>query len=82
MASERQKIIVERSRYSQRDASQLETDALNGVGSIPGVSDVEIDAADSGCVTLSYTWSGSQPFDRTDEHLKKYGICRRWPENA
>jgi hypothetical protein len=79
MTSARHQITVERSRYSMRDNDQLETDALNGVGSIPGVSDVEIESSNHLSVTLSFSWTGQGQFDRTDEHLEKYGLQRRWP---
>jgi hypothetical protein len=63
-------------------ANDIETDAINGVGSIPGVVDVTIEAGDADSVTLSYEWIGSEDFDRTDEHLANYGLRKRWKDEG
>lgn len=56
----------------------METDALNGVGSIPGVINVNIEITGDDSVTLSYKWIGAEKFQATDEHLKNYGLRKRW----
>ncbi|MBL0140761.1 MAG: hypothetical protein IPP91_01510 [Betaproteobacteria bacterium] len=77
----RNTVTVLRSPTSQ-SANEMETDALNGIGTIPGVIDVEIESADSDSVTLSYTWTGTADFQATDEHLAKYGLRKRWKNEA
>lgn len=78
MSDERHRVTVLRSRPTLRDPSQMEADALSGIGSIPGASDVQIEAVDSGSVMLSYLWSGAEQFERTDEHLAQYGLRKQW----
>lgn len=70
-------VTVLRLPQSLRSSDQMEADALKGIGSIPGVIDVEIEATDVDSVTLSYTWIGSEQLT-TDEHLAKYGLRKRW----
>lgn len=71
-------VTVLRLPQSPRSQGAMGTDALNGIGSIPGVTEVEIKSTDDNSVTLSYTWAGSEQFQATDEHLANYGLCRRW----
>ncbi|MFN4351594.1 MAG: hypothetical protein ACK4F6_12380 [Hylemonella sp.] len=71
-------VTVLRLPQSLRSSDQMESDALNGIGSIPGVIDVEIEAAAVDSVTLSYTWIKSEQFQATDEHLAEYGLRKRW----
>lgn len=71
-------IRVFRLPQSLRSPDQMETDALNGIGSIPGVINVNIESTGDDSVTLSYTWTGAEQFQATDEHLKSYGLRKRW----
>lgn len=71
-------VTVLRSTHSLRSSDQMEADALDGIGSIPGVIDVKIEATNDDSVTLSYTWKGTGQFQTTDEHLAKYGLRKRW----
>ena len=71
-------VTVLRLPQSLRSPDQMETDALNGIGSIPGVINVEIESTDDDSVTLSYTWTGAEQFQATDEHLANYGLRKRW----
>lgn len=75
-------VTVLRLPQSLHSPDQMETAALNGIGSIPGATDVEIERADDDSVTLSYTWTGSEQFQATDEHLAKYGLRKRWKNEA
>jgi hypothetical protein len=75
---EKHTVTVLRFPKSLRRSDQMEADALNGIGSIPGVIDAEIETTDVDSVTLSYTWIGSEQFQTTDEHLAKYGLRKRW----
>ncbi|HWR76770.1 MAG TPA: hypothetical protein VN283_06145 [Thiobacillus sp.] len=75
-------VTVLRLPQSLRSSDQMEADALNGIGSIPGVIDVEIEASDADSVTLSYTWTGSEQFQATDEHLANFGLRKRWKNEA
>ena len=78
MSAERHTVTVLRSHTSLRSPDQMETDALNGIGSIPGVINVEVVSVTPDSVTLSYAWVGSEQFQATDEHLAKYGLRKRW----
>ena len=71
-------VTVLRLPGSLRSSDQLESDALNSIGSIPGVVNPEIIVTDVDSVTLSYTWVGAKQFQTTDEHLAKYGLRKRW----
>lgn len=79
---QRHTVIVLRLPESLRNPDQIETDALNGISSIPGVTEAEIETADDDSVTLSYLWSGSEKFQTTDEHLRQFGLRRRWKDEA
>jgi hypothetical protein len=74
----RHKVTVERTTQANVRAVTLGTDALNGIGSIPGVEDLRIESEDDGSVTLSYLWSRPETFQATDEHLAQCGLQRRW----
>lgn len=78
MTSERKHIAVKRLQYSLNGPDRIECDALNGVGSIPGVSDLRVEAATHDTVVLSYVWTGAEHFSRTDEHLGQFGLQRDW----
>ena len=78
--SERNSITVERERSSLRDSYTLEVDAVNGLSSIPGVAQVQVESVTGTRVVLTYTWQGSAPFDRTDEHLSRFGLRKVWPD--
>lgn len=71
-------VTVLRLPRSLRNSDQMETDALNGIGSIRHVINVEIESTDVDSVTLSYTWIGSEQFQTTDEHLANFGLRKQW----
>lgn len=71
-------VTVLRLPQSLRIPNQMKIDALNAIGSIPGVTKVEIESTSDDSVTLSYTWAGSEQFQATDEHLANYGLRKRW----
>ena len=67
----------------QRDAltafnsnATLAVDAFNAVSKIKGAIEVEIASEDSDIVTVSYKWIGDADYDRTAEHLSKFGLRR------
>jgi hypothetical protein len=78
MPNERHRITVERTPLGHLRSNSMETDALNGVGSIPGVTDLQVEETGADFVTLSCRWTGTTQFDRTDDHLLQYGLQRRW----
>lgn len=78
MPNPRHRITVERSQLGRLSTNSIGTDALNGVGAIPGVSDLEIEKEETTFVTLSYVWTGACDFEATDEHLSQYGLRRKW----
>jgi hypothetical protein len=82
VANERHTVIVERAITSLRDDSQIEIDALSGIGSIPGVAHAQVEEVRPGSVTLSYDWTGSETFWHTDEHLAKHGLRKRWSDES
>jgi len=61
-----------------RDDHRMETDAINAVNAIPGVSEVELEWSTSQSVTLSYAWGGQEDFQGTDEHLAHWGLRKLW----
>ena len=52
------------------------TDAINALSKIAGVSDIEIISEAEDKALLSYTWSGSDTFWETNEHLNKFGLTK------
>ena len=62
----------------RRDTHELETAALNAIGSIPGTVDVEIEASTQESVSLSFLWNGNEDFQGTDEHLARFGLRKHW----
>lgn len=52
------------------------TDALNALREIPGVINPEIISESNEQVQLEYTWAGREAFDKTDEHLLRFGLRR------
>ncbi len=80
MENKRHTITVKRARTSLREPTQMETDALDGVGSLPNVSDVEILEVGPDFVTLSYAYGGSDTFSGTDDHLGKFGLRKKWKD--
>lgn len=60
-------------------SSSVGTDALNGLSSIPGVQNLEVVDESECLVTLRFQWAGGGEFHETDEHLKRFGVCRAWP---
>lgn len=78
MLNERYRITVERTSFGHHSSNSMETDALNGVGSIPGVTALQVEETEADFVTLSCLWTGTTQFDHTDEHLSRYGLKRRW----
>lgn len=77
---QRHTVTVLRLPESLRSSDQMETDALNGISSIPGVTETKIEASSEDSVTLSYVWSGSEQFQTTDEHLRRFGLRKRWKD--
>ena len=77
---QRHTVTVLRLPESLRSSDQMETDALNGISSIPGVTETQIEASSEDSVTLSYVWSGSEQFQTTDEHLRQFGLRKRWKD--
>ena len=79
---QRYTVTVLRLPEALRSSDQIETDAMNGISSIPGVTEVQIEAAREKSVTLSYVWSGSEQFQTTDEHLRHFGLRKHWKDEA
>jgi hypothetical protein len=75
-------VTVLRLPESLRNPDQIEADALNGISSIPGVTEAKIEKVDDDSVTLSYLWLGSEKFQTTDEHLRQFGLRKRWKDEA
>lgn len=73
-------VTVLRLPESLRSPDQIEIDAINGISSIPGVAEAQIEASSENSVTLSYVWYGSEQFQATDEHLRRFGLRRRWKD--
>jgi hypothetical protein len=79
---QRHTVTVLRLPESLRGPDQIKADALNGISSIPGVTEAGIENAAEDSVTLSYVWLGSEKFQTTDEHLKQFGLRKRWKDEA
>jgi len=79
---QRHTVTVLRLPESLRGPDEIETDALNGISSVPGVTEAEIEKADDDSVTLSYVWLGSEQFQTTDEHLRQFGLRKRWKDEV
>lgn len=61
-------------------SNSLSTDALQGLKSIPGVTNPELVEESELAVRLRYGWLGSVKFWQTDECLKRFGVLRAdWP---
>lgn len=50
--------------------------ALNAIGCIQGVDDLNLEE-ETGCyAVVSYTWCGQSDFMGIDEHLARFWLCR------
>jgi hypothetical protein len=60
----------------------LATDSIgatdyNAISSIPGTKDVRIENEAESQVEISYSWTGAEQFDTTQEHLSRFGLARK-----
>lgn len=77
---QRHAVTVLRLQESLRSSDQMEADALNGISSIPVVTEAQIEAYSEDSVTLSYVWLGAEQFQTTDEHLRQFGLRKSWKD--
>ena len=54
----------------------LETDALNAMQTIPGVSDVLIESSNDSTIKMTYIYTLEERFWQTNEYLSKFGLER------
>lgn len=59
-------------------SDKLGEKALEALSSIAGVTEVKIECESNNSVSLSYTWTGLEDFQFTDECLKHFGFSKRW----
>jgi len=57
-------------------ANSIETDALNALGTIPGVVDIVVESSDGTEVKMSYAYTSELKFWQTDEYLVKFYLER------
>jgi len=56
--------------------------AVAAMSTIEGVENPTIEDVDADSAIVSYDWTkGTQHFDRTDEHLARYGLRKDWTWN-
>ena len=72
----RHKIRIGRTTGSRVSNNTLGTDALNALAAIPGVADMEVEHESDDEVEISYTWTGTEKFWTTGEHLECRGLRR------
>lgn len=73
----RHKMVVKRNALGQMAAqSTIGTDAFNAVSTIPGVTDVRIEAEDDEQVEISYSYTLKDKFMDTVTHLAGFGLER------
>jgi hypothetical protein len=76
MSENRLQIELKRSPEGQLKSVPLEQSGVAALSNIEGVSDVGVVNSSNEKITLSYTWSGTEMFNTTDEHLSKWGLQR------
>jgi len=57
--------------------NSISTDALNAINAIHGTENIEIIRESEKEVEISYEWTKSEMFLEIEEHLSKYGVCRK-----
>lgn len=73
----RHKIVVRRNALGQMVAhNTIGMDAYNALSTIPGVTDVRIEAEDDEQVEISYSYTLKDKYWDTASHLAKYNLER------
>lgn len=70
-------IVVKRAGiHGFLSTQEIDTDAINAMHSIPGVSNPEVLEKSNDMAKLSVDFTGTGPFLETNEHLIKFGLVR------